>query len=133
MSVETPKDVFTISGLIEKTTASVLLMTQNFSTGVRMLTLKAGVEDVLVKGSNIEYLLARLGCIIRMRHTLLALNVRDDRPCPLLQRTHSGLSGQTQVSISGVRNQSRAGIDRKNVLRQRMQCKRLFKLGFVCK
>ena len=132
MSVGTPKNIFAIRGLIEKTTASVLMMTQNFSTGVRMLALKAGVEDVLVKCSNIEYLLARLRSIIRLRHTLPALNVRDDRPRPLLQRTHSGLSGQTQGSVGGFRNQSRAGIDRKIGFRQRIRCYRLCKVGFVC-
>ncbi len=43
-----------------------------------MLALKAGNEDVLVKSSNIEFLLTRLKCLIRMRDTRLELNLRED-------------------------------------------------------
>lgn len=78
LSVETPKDIFSLSALVEKTSAPVLALTQNESAGFRMLALKAGVEDVLLKSGSIDYLLARLRCLIRMRHTRLELNVRED-------------------------------------------------------
>ena len=119
LSVETPKDIFSLSALVEKTSAPVLALTQNESAGFRMLALKAGVEDVLLKSGSIDYLLARLRCLIRMRHTRLELNVREDTNRPRVQRTRFGLAGKTQSSSISIRNPNWTGFDRKARYRQR--------------
>ena len=83
LSVETPKDIFSSSALVEKTSAPVLALTQNEGAGFRMLELKAEVDDVLLKSGSIDYILAGLHYRIRMRQTRLELTVREDTNCAL--------------------------------------------------